>query len=168
MERLETYELVQNFFTEMDAEEEEKKDRKKEKEQLNTIVGQTLNGNRPNPSKKCDLDGNIVDSSYSTMKPKINTFESAMLNFLAGPDGTKNAGSGPEDVIKDVLLKFSQGTTLEMMLEEAAICNADEETVDILYDIGIPSIVMSSLDHWIPTSRITTIFCWAATNSTGF
>jgi hypothetical protein len=39
-----------------------------------------------------DLDGNIVDSSDSTKKPKINTFESAMLNFLTGPDGTKNAG----------------------------------------------------------------------------
>jgi hypothetical protein len=114
------YELVQQIFIEMDAEEEEKKDRKKEKEQLNTIEGQTLNGNRPNPLKKRDLDGNIVDSSDSTKKPKINTFESAMLNFLSGPDGTKNAGSGPEDVTKDVLLKFSQGTTLEMMLEEAA------------------------------------------------
>ena len=40
MERLETYELVQNFFTEMDAEEEEKKDRKKEKVQ--TLNGQQL------------------------------------------------------------------------------------------------------------------------------
>jgi hypothetical protein len=135
------YELVQQIFIAMDAEEEEKKDTKKEKEQLNTIEGQTLNGNRPNPLKKRDLDGNIVDSSDLTKKPKINTFESAMLNFLAGPDGTKNAGSGPEDVTKDVLLKLSQGTTLEMMLEEAAIRNADEETVEILYDIGIELMI---------------------------
>ena len=77
----------------------------------------------------------------STKKPKINTFESAMLNVLSGPDGTKNTGSGPEDVTKDVLLKFSQGTTLEMRLEEAAIRNADEETVDILYDIGIELMI---------------------------
>ncbi len=38
-------------------------------------------------------------------------------------------------------MKFSQGTTLEMRLEEAAICNADEETVDILYDIGIELMI---------------------------
>jgi len=80
------YELVHQIFIEMGAEEEEEeeKDRKKEKEQLNTIEGQALNGNRPNPLKKRNLDGTIVDSSDSTKKPKTNTFESAMLNFLVG------------------------------------------------------------------------------------
>jgi len=46
------YELVQHIFKEMDADEEERKEQKKEKELLNTIEGQTLNGNRPNPLKK--------------------------------------------------------------------------------------------------------------------
>jgi hypothetical protein len=76
------YELVQQIFIEMDADGEERKEHKKGKELLNTIEGQ----NRPNPLKKRDLEGNIVDSSDSTKKPKINTFESAMLNFLAGND----------------------------------------------------------------------------------
>ena len=57
------YELVQHIFNEMDANDEERKEHKKKKELFNTIEGQTLNGNRPNPLKKRDLDGNIVDSS---------------------------------------------------------------------------------------------------------
>ena len=50
------YQLVQHILTEMDSEEEERKEKKKDKEVLNTIEGQTLNGNRPNPLKKRDLD----------------------------------------------------------------------------------------------------------------
>jgi len=88
-----------------EEEEEEEKDRKKEKEQLNTIEGQALNGNRPNPLKKRNLDGTIVVSSDSTKKPKTNTFESAMLNFLVGlMERQKN--TSPEDVTKDILLKI--------------------------------------------------------------
>jgi len=102
------YQLVQHILKEIDCEEEEKEEKKKEKEQLNTIEGQTLNGNRPNPLKKRDLDGNIVDSSDSTKKVKINTFESAMLNFLAGPDGTtKKDGTDSTNIdscIEDVTL----------------------------------------------------------------
>ena len=82
--------------------------------------------------KKGQEERESSDAERSTNKPKINTFESAILNFLVGPDGTKNAV---------LLLKFSQGTTLKMRLEEAAICNADEETVDILYDIGIELMI---------------------------
>ena len=127
---------------EMDADEEERKEHKKGKELLNTIEGQTLNGNRPNPLKKRDLEGNIVDSSDSTKKPKINTFESAMLNFLAGTDGTtKNDVVSVEDVTKNELLAFTQGTTMEMMLEESGIRNADQDTVEILYDIGIELMI---------------------------
>jgi len=113
------YVLVQHIFNEMDANDEERKERKKEKELLNTIEGQTLNGNRPNPLKKRDLDGNIVDSSDSTKKVKINTFESAMLDFLAGPDQAKKNADVVcvEDVTKNILLAFSHGTTLEMMLD---------------------------------------------------
>ena len=131
------YELVQHIFNEMDANDEERKERKKEKELLNTIEGQTLNGNRPNPLKKRDLDGNIVDSSDSSKKVRINTFESAMLDFLTGPDGTKKKAGNEstndidvcvEDVTKNILLAYSLGTTLEMMLEESGIRNADEDT----------------------------------------
>ena len=83
------YEQVQHIFNEMDTNDEERKERKKKKELLHTKEGQTPNGNHPNPLKKRDLDGNIVDSSDSSKKVKISTFESAMLDFLAGPDGTK-------------------------------------------------------------------------------
>jgi len=76
------YQLVQHILKEMDSDEEEREEKKKEKEQLNAIEGQTLNGNRPNPLKKKDLDGNIVDTSDPNKKVKTNTFEGAMLNFL--------------------------------------------------------------------------------------
>ena len=69
------YQLVQHILKEMDSDEEEREEKKKEKEQLNTIEGQTLNGNRPNPLKKRDLDGNIVDTSDPNKKVKTNTFE---------------------------------------------------------------------------------------------
>ena len=122
------YVLVQHIFNEMDANDEERKERKKEKELLNTIEGQTLNGNRPNPLKKRDLDGNITDSSDSK-KVKINTFESAMLDFLAGTDGTtRKAGTDDvvcvEDAAKTLLLKYTQGTTNVMNWSSFPCCSS--------------------------------------------
>jgi hypothetical protein len=104
------YQLVQHILTEMDSEEEEeRKEKKKDKEVLNTIEGQTLNGNHPNPLKKRDLDvGNIVDSSDPTKKVKINPFESAMMSFLAGHDGTtKKRGTDADDYVEDVTKNYA-------------------------------------------------------------
>ena len=69
-----------------------------------------------------------------------------MMSFLAGPDGTtKKRGFDADDCVevatKNLLLTYSYGTTLEMMLEEAGIRNADEDTVEILYDIGIDVMI---------------------------
>ena len=56
-----------------------------------------------------------------------------MMSFLAGPDGTTkkrgiDADDCVEDVTKNLLLTYSYGTTLEMMLKEV-ICNIEIEVV---------------------------------------
>ena len=68
------YELVKQIETEInDEEEEEAADKQKKdatKKALNDIESKVQASNRPNPLKKRDLEGNIVDSSDPARKPR--------------------------------------------------------------------------------------------------
>ena len=141
------YELVQQVLNDIDADEEEQLDEKKKKEAtakaLNDIEAKTLS-NRPNPLKKRDLEGNILDNSDPTRKVKRDSFDDKLLHFLSGDTSSdKSNEAAVEDVVKQKLLSFvsSDNKTLEILLEEAGIRNADEDTVEILFDIGIEVMI---------------------------
>ena len=64
---------------EIDDDEEEEAIEKAQKDvtkkKMNDIESKVQLKNRPNPLKKRDLDGNIVDSSDPTRKPKKDSFD---------------------------------------------------------------------------------------------
>ena len=93
------------------------------------------------------MDGNIVDSSDPTRKVKTTSFEDRLLTFLSGDSSDEKSKktavtmTANEDVVRERLLNYAENKPLAILLEEAGIHNADEDTVEILFDIGVDLMI---------------------------
>jgi len=144
------YELVKQIMMEIDDDEEEEATEKAKKDAtkkaLNDIEIKVQGSNRPNPLKKRDLEGNIVDNSDPTRKPKRDSFEEQLVLWMQAKS-TGVTQPLPEHnlatVTKGKILNYinTNNISLEMLLEAAEIHDADEETVAALYSIGIKVLV---------------------------
>ena len=146
------YELVKQIMMEIDDDEEEdvaeKAKKDATKKALNDIETKVQSSNRPNPLKKRDLDGNVVDLSDPTRKPKKDGFDELLIEFMKGKSGdASHSKSIPElstaTVTKGKLLNYiaTNNISLEHLLEAADIYDADEDTVGKLQSIGMKVLV---------------------------
>lgn len=146
------YELVKQIMMEIDDEEEENATEKAKKDAtkkaLNDIETKVQSSNRPNPLKKRDLDGNIVDSSDPTRKPRKDGFEEQLIQWMQGKSsGANHSKPEPEystaTATKGKLLTYiaTNNITLEQLLQAAEIYDADEDTVEKLQSIGMKVLV---------------------------
>ena len=144
------YELVKQIMIDIEENEEEEIEKKKKeddtKKALNDIEGKAQ-GNRPNPLKKRDLDGNITDNSDPSKKIKRDSFDEKLLRWMDDRSTSKTSASASsvvnESFTKGKLLNFvaDTNTSLEMMLNQAEITDADEDQVGQLYRIGMKVLI---------------------------
>jgi len=147
------FQLVKQIMEEIEDYEEEEIERKKKeddtKKKLNEIEAKAQS-NRPNPLKKRDLDGAIIDSSDPNKKKK-ESFDDHLMKWMAErtastskvKDVVPATAVKIETITKGNLLNYVNATktSLEMFLNEAEITDADEEQVGLLNSIGIKAII---------------------------
>ena len=97
--------------------------------------------NRPNPLKKRDLEGNIIDKSDPDRKPRRYPFDESLWKYInRGSAKAESEISGCiETVVRERIETFvsENDKSIERLLEDAKIHNADVDTVDTLFDIGL-------------------------------
>jgi len=137
------FQLVKQIMEEIEDYEEEEIERKKKeddtKKKLNEIE-EKAQSNRPNPLKKRDLDGAIIDSSDPNKKKK-ESFDDHLMKWMAErtastskvKDAVPATAVKIETITKGNLLNYVNATktSLEMFLNEAEITDADEEQVGL-------------------------------------
>ena len=147
------FQLVKQIMEEIEDYEEEEIERKKEEDDTkkkHNEIEEKAQSNRPNPLKKRDLDGSIIDSSDPNKKKK-ESFDDHLMKWMAErtastskvKDAVPTTAVKIETIIKGNLLNYVNATktSLEMFLNEAEITDADEEQVGLLYSIGIKAII---------------------------
>jgi len=121
---------------EIDDDEEEEATEKAQKfattKALNDIESEVQLKNRPYQLKKRDLDGNIVDSTDPARKPK-------KTHLMKGKSGDSAHGQLEANITKGKLT--SNSITLDRLLEEAQIHDADEDVVGLLFKINFEILV---------------------------
>lgn len=141
------YQLVKQILMEIDDDEEEEATEKAQKDAtkkaLNDIETKIQLKNRPNPLKKRDLDGNIVDSSDPTRKPRKDSFEEQLMQWMQGKTGDSAQAQPEANITKGKLMHYitSNNITVDRLLEEAQIHDADEDVVGLLFKINLLSTV---------------------------
>ncbi len=146
------YELVKQIMMEIDDYEEEEVAEKAKidatKKALNDIEMKVQSSNHPNPLKKLDLDGNIVDLSDPTRKPKKVVFDEMLIEWMKGKSSdVSHSKPIPElstaTVTKGKLLNHiaTNNISLDHLLEAADIYDSNEDTVGKLQSIGIKVLV---------------------------
>lgn len=139
------FQLVKQIMEEIEDYEEEEIERKKEEDDTkkkHNEIEEKAQSNRPNPLKKRDLDGAIIDSSDPNKKKK-ESFDDHLMKWMAErtastskvKDAVPATAVKIETITKGNLLNYVNATktSLEMFLNEAEITDADEEKVGLLY-----------------------------------
>ena len=134
-------EIEINDEEEDEAAEKQKKDATKK--ELNDIEAKVQSSNRPNPLKKRDLDGNIVDNSDPSRKPRKDSFDEQLLQWMHGKSGSVTEENTAANITKGKLLLYvtNNNISFDRLLEEAKIHDADEDIVGLLYDMNFEVLI---------------------------
>ena len=79
------YGLTKQILDDIDENDEEKEEAKKQKEASKKLlddIEKKATSNRPNPLKKRDLEGNVIDKFDSDRKPRRDPFDDSLLKYI--------------------------------------------------------------------------------------
>ena len=79
------YGLIKQILDDIDENDEEKEEAKKQKEASKKLlddIEKKATSNRPNPLKKRDLEGNVIDKSDPERKPRRDPFDESLLKYI--------------------------------------------------------------------------------------